>query len=181
MCNQCGNTQQKPMSKYRKKRQQENPNVYVGEWSPNKVCGTCGQEKDKSEFYAKKSRNKTSLCSVCKSCETKAVQEYRLTTEGRALNLVSNAKNRAAKKKVAFDLDVEWLEEKLIAGVCEGSGHTLDISGGTRGAFTPSLDRHVPELGYTKDNTKVVCWMYNACKGISTREDVIKFVRGFKV
>ena len=181
MCKQHCVTQQKPMSKYRKKRQQENPNVYVGEWSPTKVCGTCGEDKANSEFYAKKGRSSTSLCSVCKSCETKAVQDYRLTAEGRALNLIGNAKNRATKKKVAFDLDVEWLEEKLSIGVCEGSGHMLDISGGTRGAFTPSLDRHVPELGYTKDNTKVVCWMYNACKGVSTREDVIKFVRGFKV
>lgn len=41
-----------------------------------------------------------------------------------------------------------------------------------RNPWAPSLDRIDPHEGYTADNVRVVCWMYNAAKGTATDEEV---------
>lgn len=44
---------------------------------------------------------------------------------------------------------------------------------GPRRAFTPSLDRKDPALGYTEENSQMVVWIYNAAKGTGTHADVL--------
>lgn len=94
------------------------------------------------------------------------------TPEGAAMTLLRGAKQRAEKKGVPFDLDYEWVYERVSAGHCSVTGLPFNFSGGKH-PFGPTLDRIVPEGGYTKENTQVVVWAYNAAKGVGTHEDVM--------
>lgn len=84
----------------------------------------------------------------------------------RASCLIAGARTRARIKKLPFDLDlhVEELQRRLDVGVCELSGVQFDLSPG-RKAFSPSLDRIVPALGYTFDNVRVICHAMNTALG----------------
>ena len=63
-----------------------------------------------------------------------------------------------------FDLDVEWVIERLEAGICQLSGKPFDLSE-SRGFATPSLDKINPKDGYTKQNTRVILFGLNAALG----------------
>lgn len=100
------------------------------------------------------------------------MRDNRNTQRIRASSLVSGAKKRAAKAGLVFELDTNWVADKLEQGVCEVTGIRFELTSG-RNPFAPSLDRTNPELGYTKENTKVVVWCYNTAKGGWKHSDVI--------
>jgi hypothetical protein len=90
----------------------------------------------------------------------------------RAKTLYNGAKSRAKERGNAFDLTVEWIEEKLRAGVCEVSGTPFHIRKySSREEYvkvhphSPSLDQIQPSGGYTMDNVQVVCDQVNKFKG----------------
>ena len=80
-------------------------------------------------------------------------------------------KRRARDAKVDFDLDLEWFEQRLRRGACEATGLPFVYP------FTHSVDRTDPGKGYTKDNCKMVIWIYNAAKGSNSHEDVMIMAR----
>tara|TARA_R110002012_G_scaffold127969_1_gene280235 strand:+ start:486 stop:776 length:291 start_codon:yes stop_codon:yes gene_type:complete len=90
-------------------------------------------------------------------------------------------KSRSKKNNLEFDLDESWLKEILEKGKCQVTGlpfeFEVDATNNGFRSFTPSLDRTDPTKGYTKDNTKVVVWIYNGAKGVGTHEDVMKLAR----
>ena len=188
MCKQHCVTNQEPMSKYRKKKQQENPNVYVGEWSPTKVCKTCGIRKDVLSEYTllsnkrKGGRTNKYRSAECRQCgNAYSTQRRENDLAYRARGLVRGTKQRAKQKGIDHNLTEDWLLERLERGVCEVTGIPFtftsgEIKGGHR-SFTPSLDRTDTTKGYTKDNVKVVVWVYNGAKGVGTHEDVMKLAR----
>lgn len=93
---------------------------------------------------------------------------YELTPRGRARKLLRAARRRALDSGLELDIDATWIEERLRGGECEATGLPLhpDSTQFTNTApLAPSLDRHDPNIGYTKDNTMVVSWMYNRAKG----------------
>ena len=89
----------------------------------------------------------------------------------RAKTLYYAAKSRAQQKqiktgrKVPFDIDIPWIEERLRRGICEVSGTQLYIKEYTKKnpEYAPinprsaSLDQIIPGAGYTKHNTRVIC------------------------
>ena len=79
----------------------------------------------------------------------------------RACNVLHNIPHRAKKKGLPFDLDEVWLAERIKSGKCEATGMQFE----DKKPFRPSFDRINNKLGYTKDNTWLVCWMYNRAKG----------------
>jgi hypothetical protein len=87
-----------------------------------------------------------------------------------ARSMVNTARNRAKTTGVAFDLDRNWLEEKLRSGPCEVTGLPFDLTPasqkGRKGQkpHAPSLDRKVAGGNYTKDNVQVVVHVYNVAK-----------------
>lgn len=94
---------------------------------------------------------------------------------GTAKMLCAGAEGRAAALRVPFDLTARWAMHKLLAGRCEATGLRFETSNpGTRSNFTPSVDRKIPALGYTRENCRVVIWGYNAAKGSGTDEDVMR-------
>lgn len=96
-----------------------------------------------------------------------------------------SAKRTAKTLGVAFDLTKDWILEKLKNGNCEITGLPFDLSNrgtGKKGAanvqkYAPSLDRKDPTGGYTKDNVRLVVWMYNVGKHNYSHEDFVVFAR----
>ena len=84
-------------------------------------------------------------------------------TANRAGNMIADAKKRAKQKGLAFDLEDfrDQLTTRINAGLCELTGMQLRLSGGPRDWDTPSLDRIVPELGYTIGNVRVIAFGLN--------------------
>lgn len=100
----------------------------------------------------------------------------------RSYALWKSAKSSSEKKGLDFDLTVDWIEQKLNIGKCEVSELDFDFSSkntgkwghGSQNPFGPSLDRTNPFGGYTKDNVKVVVWIYNVGKQNNTHDDIMK-------
>ena len=99
---------------------------------------------------------------------------------GRPKQMFSSARKRAIKKSLEFPLTVEWLLDRF-----ETQDHSCAMTGisfvydkdkrFTRHPFSPSLDRIDNDKGYTPENTRVVCTMYNYCRNVARDEDVEYF------
>lgn len=88
-----------------------------------------------------------------------------------AATLFDYTKQRAKKTGVQFTLDLAWVKRKLAPGRCPMTGfpfntNLLDTYKKKRRhhPFRPSIDRKNPKLGYTKHNSRIVCWAYNQAK-----------------
>lgn len=100
---------------------------------------------------------------------------FYVTPKGRAVHMLNNARARARKYGAAFDLTQGWIEEKLKPGICSVTKLPLVFTmNGGKGhrdnPFSPSLDRIKQTGGYTKRNTRIVCWIYNRSRGAFSDE-----------
>jgi len=91
--------------------------------------------------------------------------------------MFSSARKRAVKKGLEFSLTIEWLLEKFDEQDqrCSMTGIRFAYDKDerfTRQAFSPSLDRIDNDKGYTPENTRLVCAMYNYCRNVARDEDV---------
>jgi hypothetical protein len=75
--------------------------------------------------------------------------------------MIMGAKYRAAKQKLAFDLDkyAAKIEKRISAG-CELSGLPFEHEPKC-GPFSASIDRKIPSRGYVYSNIRIVCWVLN--------------------
>lgn len=85
-------------------------------------------------------------------------------------SVYGNAKQRARKFGHAFDLDKSDI---VIPDVCPVLGIPL-VWGEGMNDGSPSLDRKVPSLGYTKGNVAVISNLANRIKSNATSEQVLK-------
>jgi hypothetical protein len=86
-----------------------------------------------------------------------------LKPEFRLSKLMAMAKNRAKTKGLEFNLSLDYLMD-LWDGHCALSGIELELNRSDKGKvnpYAPSLDRIVPELGYTMGNVRIVCYQMN--------------------
>jgi len=94
-----------------------------------------------------------------------AVQHRRSQLEKPWAKLIRSALKRSQAKRVPFALTPEW-GEATWTGKCALTG--LDFVLGQKGsgpkAFSPSIDRIKPELGYVPENCRFVLWAINAFK-----------------
>ena len=92
-----------------------------------------------------------------------------------AYQLWYRTKARAKKKGLAFGLSREFVENVILNGKCSVTGIKFNKKASSKkyGAFTASIDRINPKLGYTEDNCQVVCWIYNRAKGNGTHKEVL--------
>jgi hypothetical protein len=84
---------------------------------------------------------------------------------------VADAKRRAKRKGLEFDLDYKDIEVPV---TCPLLGIPLYRAGGRATDNTPSLDRIDNTRGYTKDNVWVVSWRANSIKRDSTPRELIR-------
>ena len=104
----------------------------------------------------------------------------------RANQLIANIKSRAKKKGWDFDLDYHWYMDKYKKGVCEVSGIPFEepeYNGqkGNTNPWVPSVDRIDNDKGYTRDNCRLVCFIFNIVKNRFTDDDFEKFARGYLI
>jgi hypothetical protein len=102
-------------------------------------------------------------------------RNYRVSSPERyAASLLAEARRRAQSHGTAFDLDVEWFSENYERG-CAVTGRAFELSPEGRTPWGPSLDQIDPGSGYTKENTRLVCMIYNFAKHTWTDEVVKDF------
>jgi hypothetical protein len=113
-----------------------------------------------------------------RSLETK--RKYFNSPRGRAVELMNRINKqtkgrRFGKPGFETNLTIEWIEEKIKKGFCETTGIPFDFNDrkGSWAPFSPSVDRIDSKKGYTIDNCRVVCKIYNMAKNQFTDEDVI--------
>lgn len=170
-----------------------------------KICFKCKQEKPFSSFTPDK-RSKDGFHSYCKECNNKRQHEayWKNLAESRRKNrerdakdveksrqnsksfwrkkriedpawcLWAGAKARAGKKNIPFTISREDIH---IPEYCPILGIKLkfDNDKGFR-MDSPSIDKIVPELGYTQENIQVLSWRANQLKSNGTLEEFKKLV-----
>ena len=97
--------------------------------------------------------------------------------------MVNGARRRALEKGLDFDLDLEWLKEKIEAGKCEATGLAFDLTPSKaywKNPYGPSLDRIEAGGGYTKDNTRVVVAIFNMSVNEWGEETFWEFVNSLR-
>jgi len=95
----------------------------------------------------------------------------------RAYGLFNAARTRAKRKSLDFTISLEWVESKLALGKCEVTNLSYELKLEGRGPWHPSIDRTDSSKGYTPDNCKLVCWLYNSAKSEFNHTDVMILVK----
>ncbi len=141
-----------------------------------KKCYKCGISKPLQDFHKRRDR-KYGVGSQCKMCKSESARanypnvkdkntaykkEWLKTHRGSIYRMLSNAKKRAQKKELTYDVDFEFVEQKVLAGVCEVTGWPVSFDAPHKSFSRPSLDRINNAKGYTKANVRLVCWGVNS-------------------
>ena len=112
-----------------------------------------------------------------------------LTASGRANKLLQSAKHRCLKRKRGeVTITKDWVECKLLSGVCELTGLSFDFSPSDtsrNNLYAPSLDRiDNTNPDYSPENTRVVLHGVNVALnefGLSAMVPIFKKLLDFQV
>lgn len=89
--------------------------------------------------------------------------------------IVLSAKRRAFEKNLPFDIDVDYLLSLYPKdNLCPVLGIELAFGNDNGRNNSPSIDRIIPALGYTKGNIIIVSLKANRIKQNATPEEIIK-------
>lgn len=84
--------------------------------------------------------------------------------------ILSTVKTRATRKGLPYDLTEEWYNSEWEKGCAvTGVAFAAHRSGSP---WVAHVDKKIPEEGYTMENCRLVCAMYNQAKGKWSDEDV---------
>jgi hypothetical protein len=145
-----------------------------------KVCFKCKEESSYESFF-KHSQTHDGYHSWCKKCCADGTVKSRIkqnsTIEGRARVFLLNAKRGALKRKQDFSLEIKdivdcWNEQSQI---CAYSGRQMTLLASQLN--TVSIERINSSIGYTKDNTILVCQAINRMKSDFEFDDFYNFCR----
>ena len=159
-------------------------------------CRFCGKLKNTDCFYVDKRRTKNGIpwrrtdcieCCIARSqlqwvggrkdahsyyTPSKLNKESNpgaLTKKDYQRRMFLAARARAKSKGVPFTLNVE---DVVIPDKCPVFGIDIDVKGAKYAPNIPSIDRVVPELGYTKENVRIVCYRANRLKNNASFEEL---------
>lgn len=139
--------------------------------------------------YQLKHKEKFEVCrkirfATNKDSRLKKARAYKATYKNSFSCTVSTmlaaARGRAKKNNLEFTLNKEWVTKHLHPLLCEATGVALQLEIDNTYQYTPfrpSIDRTNNTKGYTKDNCKVVCNIYNVAKGVDTHMNVLKIAK----
>lgn len=94
--------------------------------------------------------------------------DYYKTKRGRVKSMMKTAKRRSNKFCEKPDITEEFLLELLEPGVCSVTGIPFSyepIEKYKCNPYAPSIDRIDSNIGYIKQNVRMVIWQYNLMKG----------------
>lgn len=116
--------------------------------------------------------------SDCYFCsKTCWARHARSSLKGTIAKLYNSARNRAAKKKIDFNLTQEYLYQLWAEqnGLCAISGIKMETETGIviSNPYKASLDRIDSSKGYTMGNVQLVCGKINLMKHQGTLEDLL--------
>lgn len=134
-----------------------------------RFCTMCGAGYTRDSFYHLKKNGKP--FARCISCHLQKKGESRRTESGIVSTLYRSCRHRSDLVTISRS----WIEERIRRGVCEVTGLPLDLSPepGPRRPLTPSIDQIRPGMGYTEENSRLVCWIYNSAKSTWTHETLV--------
>ena len=95
---------------------------------------------------------------------------YRFSYDGCLVRVIAQARIRSKRKSLPFNIDVDWLKKALLKqeNKCFYSGLEFDFSRpeseGKNRFYIPSIDQKIPGLGYSVENSVVVCSVVNMMK-----------------
>lgn len=96
---------------------------------------------------------------------------------------VVGARQRAKAHDLPCNIDADFIEQLMVANNwnCAVSGIALvpRKPNEKKGPFSPSLDRIIPNLGYTKENVRVVCHIVNCAMNEWGLETLMQLVKAF--
>lgn len=100
----------------------------------------------------------------------------------RMKNLADSSRHRADKKGIPHNISGDYLlglwEQNdgrcCITGVPFNLSYSEELQKGWSKKDAPSLDRIVPELGYTVNNVRLVAFQVNCAMGVYSDEDFYK-------
>jgi hypothetical protein len=101
------------------------------------------------------------------------------TKQGTTIEMLSGAKSRAKEKGLPFDLDLEFLRS-IITDTCPIFGFEFAWDNTRQSHDSPTLDRIVPELGYVKNNVRILSNLANTMKSNATPKQLHKFADWIK-
>ncbi len=145
-----------------------------------KTCFKCKTNKPQSLFF-KHHLTTDGLHSWCKDCcaegSTISRAKQNSTIEGRARVFLRNAKNGATKRKQIFALTAADVIDcwNTQANVCAYSGRLMTLEAGKLN--TVSIERIDSNVGYTPENTILVCQAINRMKSDFEFDDFYNLCR----
>jgi hypothetical protein len=134
---------------------------------PTKTCSSCKEIYETINFF-KHSQTSDGYHSWCKECCKRGNTYSRLkinsTIEGRAKVFLQNAKKSSLKRQNEFELEIADIVEmwNLQLQICAYSGKIMSLEHGKEN--TVSIERIDSKIGYTKNNTILVCNSINRMK-----------------
>lgn len=128
-----------------------------------RICTKCGEHKPRTCFHKHKGckGGLNSVCKVCRNPLSKAQWENK-TIE---YKIWHRAKSRAKKKNIEFSL---CIDDIVVPKICPVLKTPIDV---------PSIDRHNPNLGYTKENIVIMSNRANILKNNGTLDEFKKIVK----
>lgn len=137
-----------------------------------KYCPVCKKDLPRTSF-SRALANKDGLQWKCIDCI------FTSHAEDPRIRMVANAKIRAAKKGLEFDLSVEDI---VVPDMCPVLGIKLLSNRGRQNRDSaPTLDRIDNNKGYTKGNVRVISYRANTLKTNSTIEELEKVLADMKL
>jgi len=145
-----------------------------------KTCFKCKKDVPYSLFF-KHHLTVDGYHSWCKTCCLEGTRRSRAklnsTIEGRASVFLKNAKRAAQKRQQVFALTIDdivrcWRDQN---GVCAYSGREMTLIAGE--LTTVSIERIDSAVGYTPENTILVCQAINRMKSDFGFEDFYNLCR----
>jgi len=132
---------------------------------PINQCPICLSPHEIKQISVGKGR----FSKVCKECYPRYMCAY---------NIAAICSYRAKKYNFPIEIDIPLVLSKMV--VCPRTGQPFQIKDrgknwADRAPFSPSIDRKIPNLGYTKENCQVVAWWYNMAKQTFTDDDILSF------
>lgn len=145
-----------------------------------KTCFKCKTNKSWDLFF-KHAATSDGYHSWCKECckdgNSRSRTKLNSTIEGRAKVFLRNAEKSAKKRNQEFSLTIADVVNCWIAqlGICAYSGRKMTLLHGQ--LETVSIERIDSKIGYTKDNTILVCQAINRMKSDFGFEDFYELCR----
>lgn len=148
-------------------------------------CSRCSERKDITLFVTNK-KTKSGYLSICKDCHNNSRRLTRDHTKDQEYNreylkdkpelrMYYSAKSRARLERAVFNIE---LSDIIIPEFCPYlKTRITNITGCGMLWTNASLDKIVPELGYTKGNIEVISNLANVMKNKANKSQLIQFAK----